>query len=162
MSTVTLSETTYQWLQRKAEENAQTPDQVADKLLRQQLAPEHTYIEVIEKMTGSQAVIKGTRIPVSIVVGYLRIGETPESLVKHILPHLTLAQIYDALSYYYDHQTELEQEMAENTEEYGKAYLWEHLGEEGYRRITGQGECRRFIDIITEAQATFGPDWRGT
>ena len=30
------------------------------------------------------------------------------------------------------------QEMIENTEEYGRAYLREYLGEEGYLRVTGQ------------------------
>jgi uncharacterized protein (DUF433 family) len=99
--------------------------------------------EVVAKVTGLQAVIAGTRIPVSIVVGYLRIGETPESLVEHILPHLTLAQVYDALSYYHDHQDEIEREMAENTEEYGRNYLREHLGEKGYLDVTGQAGCRR-------------------
>ena len=138
MSTVTLSETTYQWLQRKAEESARTPDQIADELLRQQLMPKHAYIEVVEKITGSQAMIKGTRVPVSIIIGYLRMGETPESLVENVLPHLTLAQVYDALSYYHDHQDEIGQEMIENTEEYGRAYLREHLGEEGYLRVTGK------------------------
>jgi len=138
MSTVTLSKATYQWLQREAHESARTPDQVADELLRQQLVPKHAYVEVVEKITGSQAMIKGTRIPVSIVIGYLRMGETPESLVKNILPHLTLAQVYDTLSYYHDHQDEIEQEMSENTEEYGRAYLRKHLGEEGYLRVTGQ------------------------
>jgi len=140
MSTVTLSETTYQWLQRKAEESARTPDQIADELLRQQLVPRHAYIEVVEKITGSQAMIKGTRVPVSIIIGYLRMGETPQSLVDNILPHLTLAQVYDALSYYHDHQDEIEQEMVENTEEYGRTYLREHLGEEGYLHVTGQAE----------------------
>jgi hypothetical protein len=75
---------------------------------------------------------------VSIIVGYLRLGETPESLVKNILPHFSLAQIYDALSYYHDHQTEIEQELAENTETHTRAYLREKLGEEGYLRVTGQ------------------------
>ena len=138
MSTVKISETTYQWLKRKALDNAQTPDQVADELLRQLIVSKHLYIEVIEKDTGSQAMIKGTRIPVSIVIGYLRQGETPESLVEKILPHLTLAQVYDALSYYHDHQDKIEQEMIENTEEYGQAYLRKHLGEEDYLHITGQ------------------------
>ena len=138
MHEVTLSKTTYQWLERRAEQSDQTPDQVADELLRQQLAPKHAYVEIVEKMIGPQAVIRGTRIPVSIIIGYLRIGETPESLVKNILPHLTLAQVHDALSYYYDHQAEIEQELAENTEEHGRAYLREHLGEEGYLRVTGQ------------------------
>ena len=138
MSMVNLSKTTYQWLQRKAQESARTPDQVADEILRQQLAPKHAYIEVVAKITGSQAMIKGTRVPVSIIIGYLRVGETPESLVENILPHLTLAQVYDALSYYHDHQDDIEQEMIENTEEYGRAYLREHLGEGSYLRVTGQ------------------------
>jgi len=138
MHEVTLSKTTYQWLERRAEQSDQTPDQVADELLRQQLAPKHAYVEIVEKMIGPQAVIRGTRIPVSIIIGYLRTGETPESLVKNILPNLTLAQVHDALSYYYDHQAEIEQELAENTEEHGRAYLREHLGEEGYLRVTGQ------------------------
>ena len=140
MSTVTLSKMTYQWLQRKAQESDRTPDQVADELLRQQLAPRHAYIEVVQKIAGPQAVIKGTRVPVSVIVGYLGIGETPESLTERILPRLSLAQVYDALSYYHDHRDEIEQEMRENTEEYGRAYLREHLGEEGYRRVTGQAE----------------------
>jgi uncharacterized protein (DUF433 family) len=138
MDIVTLSKTTYQWLQRRAQESARTPDQVADEILRQQLAPKHAYIEVVEKTTGSQALIKGTRIPVSIIIGYLRLGETPESLVEKILPHLTLAQVYDALSYFHDHRDDIEQELFENTEEHGRAYLREHLGEAGYLRVTGQ------------------------
>jgi uncharacterized protein (DUF433 family) len=138
MRTVEVSPTTYQWLQRKAQESAQTPDQVADALLRQHLAPQHAYIEVVAKSTGPQAMIKGSRIPVSIIIGYLRLGETPESIVERVLPHLSLAQVYDALSYYYDHQDDIEQEMRENSEEYGRGYLLQHLGEEGYLRVTGQ------------------------
>ena len=60
--------------------------------------------------------------------------------MENILPHLALAQVYDALSYYHDHLDEIEQEMIENTEEYGRAYLRKYLGEEGYRRVTGQVE----------------------
>jgi uncharacterized protein (DUF433 family) len=138
MSTVELSPTTYQWLQRKARESAQTPDQVAEALLRQHLGPQHAYIETVAKSAGPQAIIKGSRIPVSIIIGYLRMGETPESLVEQILPHLTLAEVYDALSYYHDHRDDIEQELRENSEEYGRAYLRQHLGAEGYLRVTGQ------------------------
>jgi hypothetical protein len=35
MNTVTLSDMTYQLLQRKAQESTQTPDQIADQLLRE-------------------------------------------------------------------------------------------------------------------------------
>jgi uncharacterized protein (DUF433 family) len=138
MAIVTLSKTTYQWLQRRAQETARTPDQVAEELLRQQLAPRHAYIEVVEQATGSQALLKGTRIPVSIIIGYLRLGETPESLVGKILPHLTLAQVYDALGYFHDHRDDIEQELLENTEEHSRAYLRIHLGEAGYLRVTRQ------------------------
>lgn len=138
MSTVQLSETTYQLLRRKAEESTRTPDQVADQLLLQQLLPKHAYIETITTISGTQAILKNTRIPVHIIIGYLHAGETPESLAEHILPHLTFAQIYDALSYYYDHREEIDQELNENTEVAGKAYLREQLGEEDYLRITGQ------------------------
>lgn len=137
---VTLSPTTFQWLQRRADESSRTPDQVADDLLRQQLAPQHAYIEVVDKLAGPQPVIRGTRVPVSIIVGYLHAGETPESLVKNILPHLTLAQVYDALSYYHDHRDEIEQELQENAEGRARSVLRERLGEERYRHITGQTE----------------------
>ena len=52
----------------------------------------------------------------SVVNYILRQGLSPEELVKEF-PHLTLAQVYDALSYYYDHQEEIERELRENTEE---------------------------------------------
>lgn len=90
-------------LQEKAEEEATTPDEVAESLLQNQLASQHLHIEVVDRFGGPQPVVKGTRVSVSDIVGYLRLGETPESLVNEILPHLTLAQVYDALSYYHDH-----------------------------------------------------------
>jgi uncharacterized protein (DUF433 family) len=42
---------------------------------------------------------------------------TPEELVDEF-PHLTLAQVHNALSYYYEHPDEIHQEIKENTEEY--------------------------------------------
>lgn len=136
MQTVTLSDITYQLLEREAESRSSTPDQVADQVLREQLTPKHPHIELVQKPSGATAVIKGTRIAVGHIVGYMRMGETPELLVQNILPHLTLAQVHDALSYYYDHQAEVDDEMRQNTEEYGKAYLHERLGEEGYTKVT--------------------------
>lgn len=140
MSVVTISEPTFRLLQQKARQQAETPDQLADNLLHQQLTSRHPYIEVVSKATGQQAVIRGTRVPVSIIVGYLRIGETPETLAHEIMPHLTLAEIYDALSYFYDHRYEIEQEIGQNTDEWGRAYLREHLSEDDYLRITGQAK----------------------
>jgi uncharacterized protein (DUF433 family) len=41
---------------------------------------------------------------------------TPEELVAEF-HHLSLAQVYDALSYYYDHQKEVDRDLAENAED---------------------------------------------
>jgi len=38
---------------------------------------------------------------------------SPEEIVIH-LPHLTLAQVFDALSYYSDHQEEIDAFIEEN------------------------------------------------
>lgn len=137
-SPIVISQPIYELLTRKARQESESPDHLAEAILRQQLVPEHAYVEVVSKPTGQQAVIKGTRIPVSVVIGYLRIGETPDTLTAEIMPHLTLAQIYDTLSYYHDHRYEIDQEISQNSEEWGRAYLREHLGEDDYLRISGQ------------------------
>jgi len=87
---------------------------------------------------GPTAVIKGTRVPVSILMGYIEMGETPQSIVEKVLPHLTLAQVYDALSYYYDHQADIDRERAENTEAAAQARLRERVGDANYQRIVGR------------------------
>lgn len=52
MGTVHLLPTMYRWLHDLAQEKAQTPDQVAETLLRQHLAPQYASIEVIERALG--------------------------------------------------------------------------------------------------------------
>src|SRR5687768_11772704 len=120
MNTVQLSERTYRWLTSRANREDRSPDQVAEELLLEQLAPSHAYVEIVNRVSGSQAMIRGTRIAVRDIVGYMRIGETPESLIEEVLPHLTLAQVYDALSYYHDHAEQIDQELSENNEEWGR------------------------------------------
>lgn len=136
--TITLSERTFELLSRRAAEAKRPPSELAEEVLLQHLSPPHPYVELVRTRSGLQAVVKGTRLPVSIIVGYLQVGETPESIAKEFAPHVTLAAVHDALSYYYDHKDEIDKERAENTEEAGKRYLRERLGEEGYKRITGQ------------------------
>lgn len=140
MSTVMLSQPTYDLLSRRASQKSESPDQLADNLLRQQLMPEHAYVEIVQRTSGKRAVIKGSNVPVSIIIGYLRIGETPESIVETIMPHLKLAEVYDALSYYHERPDEIEQEISKNSEAYGRAYLRERLGDDEYYRVTGQTE----------------------
>ena len=59
----------------------------------------HPYIISLKTHCGGSPVIAGTKFPVRSVVFYiLKQGMTPEELVKEFL-HLTLPQVYDALSY---------------------------------------------------------------
>lgn len=95
------------------------------------------FIEIANFTGGPRAVIRGTRVPVSIIVGYLSMGETPSSIVEKILPHLNLAQIYNAIEYYLAFKVQIEKERQENTEEAGRKSLREKLGTEKYRAITG-------------------------
>ena len=76
----------------------------------------HPHIVARKGFCGGSPVIAGTKFPVRSVVNYvLRQGMAPEELVAEFR-HLTLAQVHDALSYYYDHQSEVEQDIAANTE----------------------------------------------
>jgi uncharacterized protein (DUF433 family) len=76
----------------------------------------HPYIHRRKGVCGGEPVIRGTRFPVrSVVVYVLRMGMTPEEMVRK-WDILTLAQIYDALSYYHDHRKEIDRLIAENQE----------------------------------------------
>jgi uncharacterized protein (DUF433 family) len=60
--------------------------------------------------------IEGTRITVNLIVReVVRLRWTPEEvLMAH--PHLTLAQIYAALAYYFDHREEVNASLREGDE----------------------------------------------
>ena len=62
---------------------------------------------------GGKASIENTRVRVNNVAFLHKQGRTPsEILVEY--PDLSLAQIHAALTYYYDHQQEIEAELAES------------------------------------------------
>ncbi len=83
----------------------------------------HPHITHDPAICGGSAVISGTRFPVrSVVVYLLHYGLTPEELVTRF-PDLTLAQVHDALAYYYDNRKEVEKEIAENTEDAARRRL---------------------------------------
>src|SRR5258708_10599573 len=54
--------------------------------------------------------ISGGRSKVTQIVSDVRSGMSPEE-IRVAYPHLTLAQIYAALSYYHDHKEELDGQM---------------------------------------------------
>jgi uncharacterized protein (DUF433 family) len=74
---------------------------------------EHRYITRDERILSGEPIIQGTRTPVRAIVELWRLGYAPEEIPNH-LPHLTLAQVFDALSYYSDHQGEINEYIAIN------------------------------------------------
>lgn len=71
------------------------------------------YVTRNAEILGGEPIIVGTRTSVRAIVGLWQLGTSPEAILDH-LPHLTLAQIFDALSFYLDHQTEIDDHMARN------------------------------------------------
>ena len=69
-------------------------------------ATDHKYIVRHPEILGGEPIISGTRTPVRAVVENWRLGVAPECIPQS-LPHLTVAQVFDALSYYSDYQEEI-------------------------------------------------------
>lgn len=76
-------------------------------------ATEHLYIVTNERILSGEPIIKDTRTPVRAIVEMWRMGLAPEEIPTR-LPHLTLAQVFDALSYYSDHQEEINRYIERN------------------------------------------------
>ena len=99
---------------------------------------DHPHIERVATRSGQRAMIRGTRVAVSHIVGYIRLGETPESIADEVLPFLTRSQVDDALVYYDDHWAEIDRELAENTESASMIRLRERLGDQDFYRLAGR------------------------
>jgi uncharacterized protein (DUF433 family) len=64
-----------------------------------------------ERISQGSPVIVGTRVRVlDIVIEYEYLGRMPDEIVT-AHPQLTLAQVHDAISYYYEHREELDEEI---------------------------------------------------
>ena len=79
-----------------------------------EIKTEHPHIVRVKGVLGGRPVIKGTRISVGLIASYYKRGVDPDEILR-LYPHLSPAAVYDALSYYHDHQTEVEKDIAENT-----------------------------------------------
>lgn len=84
--------------------------QVVQISLASEATTDHPHITQTPGVCGGRPVVRGTRIPVKVLVRYHQMGYTStEILSGHT--GLTPAQLYDALSYYYDHQAEIEADI---------------------------------------------------
>jgi len=73
----------------------------------------HRYIVNDSNILGGEPIVCGTRTPVRAIVETWRLG-VPAEEIPSALPHLTLAQVFDALSYYSDHQEEINAQIERN------------------------------------------------
>ncbi|GAB1543258.1 hypothetical protein NUACC21_59320 [Scytonema sp. NUACC21] len=71
------------------------------------------YVTRNPEIVGGEPIIVGNRTSVLAIVGLWRLGIMPEEILNH-LPHLTLAQVFDALSFYLDRQTEINKYIERN------------------------------------------------
>lgn len=77
----------------------------------------YRYITRVPGVCGGRPIIEGTRTSVQALVGYYKLGMSLEEILEG-LPHITPAQLHEALSYYYDHQDEIEKSIREGQVEY--------------------------------------------
>lgn len=82
-----------------------------------------------------RAYLSGTRIRVQdIVSDYERHGLSPEQIVREY-PHLTLAQVHAALSYYYEHGDEVREHIKADDE-----YVRQSMADVNSARRTSAGK----------------------
>ncbi|MGV7222764.1 MAG: DUF433 domain-containing protein [Nitrospinales bacterium] len=71
----------------------------------------HPYIVINKDVCGGSPIIEGTRTRViDIAIEYEVLGHSPDEIIRSH-PHVSLYQIHDALSYYYENRDELDQKI---------------------------------------------------
>lgn len=136
-ATLKVSSVTYQLLKRQAEEMRSTPERVAEAIIRSQLG-NTLHIEQRPTQFGPQAYLRGTRVAVRHIAAMLQGGRTAEEIMKHDLPHLPAAAVFEAIAYYFDHMEEIEAELLTNSRDVVHAQLQQLLSSDQFARLTGQ------------------------
>ena len=75
-----------------------------------------TLITRSPEIRGGRPIIAGTGITVHRIAVWYKLGHTPEEICDQI-EHLTLAQVYAALSYYHANRDEIEADLAQDEAE---------------------------------------------
>jgi uncharacterized protein (DUF433 family) len=76
----------------------------------------HPYVIQDKRISEGSAVITGTRTRVvDIAIEYEYLVHSPDEIIS-AHPHLTLQQIHDALSYYYENREEIDRKIKDEQE----------------------------------------------
>ena len=106
--------------------------------IRPRTATEHAHIVRIPGVHGGRPVVRGTGVSVQTIVEQSQLGRSSQQIVEDFEAVLSLAQVYAALSYYYEHQAEIEADWATNEQEAVLAKLRQRLSPEQFARLRGQ------------------------
>lgn len=109
---VNLTPQTYKRLSEIATQENKAVEETAERLINVQ-PTEHPHIVRREGFRGGKPIVRGGSIAVWLIVSMWKAGDTLEEL-QAAYPHIKLAAFYDAISYYYDHQDEIDQEIEDN------------------------------------------------
>lgn len=121
-----------------------------------ELKTEHPYIIKNPGICGGSPVISGSRITVRLIAGMVKSGSSAEDILLGY-PYLTFAQIHDAISYYFDHKAEIEQEIQENTliAIMKKSNMLLVVGEYGIDRLLTEEEFEKLSEDEKEKTYTW-------
>ena len=71
------------------------------------------YRHIVRKSGSNEPAIQGTRITVRDIVENWKLGKSPEE-IPAVYPHISLAQVFEALAFYQDNQDEIESFIQKN------------------------------------------------
>jgi uncharacterized protein (DUF433 family) len=106
-------------LREEVERLSSLLERLGSGLVRPHIRTDHPHVIRIEGVHGGRPTIRGTGVSVQTIVEQARLGRLPDQIWEDFDGVLTLAQVYDALSYYHEHPNEIEQYITEN-----QAALW--------------------------------------
>ncbi|MDO8671151.1 MAG: DUF433 domain-containing protein [Dehalococcoidia bacterium] len=75
---------------------------------------EHPHIVVAGGAGGNRAIVKGTRLSVVLLAALFNRGESPAGILS-LYPSLVPGALYDAISYYFDHKAEIDNEIYQDS-----------------------------------------------
>ena len=89
-------------------------------------AKTYPYIGSDPEIADGKPIIVGTRITVRCIAGYYQMGMSADEILT-TLPHLKPSQVHSALAYYFDHQEEVDSDIAESSDvEFWKTQITLH------------------------------------
>ena len=78
-------------------------------------AKAYPHIARNRSILGGIPVVAATRTPVRAIAGYYQMRMSADEILQS-LPHLNLAQLHAALAYYFDHQKEIDRDLARSND----------------------------------------------